>query len=127
MLIHLVRANDDSKILDALDTKHKTRALRCLEGTRKDLIDLILEWGRDFSLTAMAVEALEKLVCFRPVSSSCFMLQVFDWASFSTFSFSISISESESGKLSRLVLSATGPSVGSSEVAAPVTRAPNAR
>ena len=35
--------------------EHKTRALRCLEGTRKDLIDLIPEWVRNFSSTAMNI------------------------------------------------------------------------
>lgn len=40
---------------------------------------------------------------------------------------SISISASLSGRLSGLVVSARGPSVGEREVAAPVTRAPRAR
>ena len=40
---------------------------------------------------------------------------------------SISMSWSRSGRLSRLLLEAMGPSVGWREVAAPVTRAPRAR
>jgi hypothetical protein len=40
---------------------------------------------------------------------------------------SISMSWSRSGMLSMLLLEARGPSVGSREVAAPVTRAPRAR
>ena len=43
----LVRANDDDKVLEVLDTKHQTRALRCLNGTRVDLISFILEWVRN--------------------------------------------------------------------------------
>ena len=45
----LVRASEDDKVFETLDTKHVTRALRCLEGTRKDLISLILEWARNFA------------------------------------------------------------------------------
>ena len=43
-----MRANEDDKVLEPLDTKHATRALRCLEGTRNDLILLVLEWARNF-------------------------------------------------------------------------------
>ena len=45
----LVHANEDDEVLKTLDTIHTTRALRCLEGTRKDLISLILEWARNFT------------------------------------------------------------------------------
>ena len=42
----LVLTNEDVKLLDTLDTKHRTRALRCLDGTRMDLIKFISEWVR---------------------------------------------------------------------------------
>ena len=44
MYRRLVRANDDDKFLEVLDTRHHTRALRCLKGTRLDLILFIFEW-----------------------------------------------------------------------------------
>ena len=46
----LVRANDDDKVLEILDTRHQTRALRCLDGTREDLISFILEWVRNIEI-----------------------------------------------------------------------------
>ena len=39
-----VRANKDDEVLKTIDTNHATRSLRCLQGTRQDLIRLILEW-----------------------------------------------------------------------------------
>ena len=44
---HLVLTNKDEKLLETLDTKHKTRSLRCLDGTRVDLIKFISEWARN--------------------------------------------------------------------------------
>ena len=44
--LYLVLTNEEEKLLDTLDTKHKTRALRCLDGTRMDLIRFISEWVR---------------------------------------------------------------------------------
>ena len=34
----LVRANEDDKVLEELNTRHQTRRLRCHDGTREDLI-----------------------------------------------------------------------------------------
>ena len=47
MSLRLVRADDDDKTLEVLDTRHQTRALRCMAGTRLDLISFILEWVRN--------------------------------------------------------------------------------
>ena len=38
-----------------LYTKHVTRALRCLDGTREDLISFILEWARNFAESVLNI------------------------------------------------------------------------
>jgi hypothetical protein len=42
-------SQEDERYLMELDPKHQPRALRCLEGTRADILDKILAWASDFS------------------------------------------------------------------------------